>query len=110
MARHYGGDAGAAPKPECGAATISLVGGGGPLFAGTPEQQTVWESHNDEVTVIPPGFSVVAHSESCEVQGMQNEDLDRFGLQFHPEVNDTEHGSTIFENFVEICKRARESL
>ncbi len=41
---------------------------------------------------------------------MQNEDLDRFGLQFHPEVNDTEHGSTIFENFVEICKRARESL
>ena len=110
MARHYGGDAGEAPKPEFGAATISLVGGGGPLFAGTPEQQTVWESHNDEVTVIPPGFSVVAHSESCEVQGMQNEVLDRFGLQFHPEVNDTEHGSTIFENFVEICKRARESL
>ena len=43
MARHYGGDAGEAPKPEFGAATISLVGSGGPLFAGTPEQQTVWE-------------------------------------------------------------------
>jgi len=28
-------------------------------------------------------------------------------LQFHPEVNDTEHGSTIFENFVAICRRAR---
>jgi GMP synthase (glutamine-hydrolysing) len=35
---------------------------------------------------------------------MQNEDLNRFGLQFHPEVNDTEYGSSIFENFVSICK------
>ena len=110
MAGYYGGRAAEAPAPEFGAARINLVDGGGPLFAETPQTQTVWESHNDEVTVIPPGFSVVAHSESCEVQGMQNEDLDRFGLQFHPEVNDTEHGSTIFENFVEICKRARESL
>ena len=104
MARHYGGDAGEAPKPEFGAATISLVGDGGPLFQGTPSEQTVWESHNDEVTKIPPGFIAVAQSESCKVQAMQNEDLNRFGLQFHPEVNDTEYGSSIFENFVSICK------
>ena len=107
MARHYGGNAGEAPKPEFGAASISLVSGGGPLFEGTPDKQTVWESHNDEVSELPPGFIIVARSESCEVQGMQNERLDRFGLQFHPEVNDTEYGSTIFENFVEICKRCR---
>jgi GMP synthase (glutamine-hydrolysing) len=104
MARHYGGDAGEAPKPEFGAATISLVGDGGPLFHGTPSEQTVWESHNDEVTKTPPGFIAVAQSESCKVQAMQNEDLNRFGLQFHPEVNDTEYGSSIFENFVSICK------
>ena len=104
MARHYGGDAGEAPKPEFGAATISLVGDGGPLFQGTPSEQTVWESHNDEVTKAPPGFIAVAQSESCKVQAMQNEDLNRFGLQFHPEVNDTEYGSSIFENFVSICK------
>ena len=104
MARHYGGDAGEAPKPEFGAATISLVDDGGPLFQGTPSEQTVWESHNDEVTKTPPGFIAVAQSESCKVQAMQNEDLNRFGLQFHPEVNDTEFGSSIFENFVSICK------
>ena len=40
---------------------------------------------------------------------MQNEDLDRFGLQFHPEVNDTEFGSNIFENFVRICKSAKSA-
>ena len=109
MARHYGGDAGEAPKPEFGAATISLVGDGGPLFQGTPSEQTVWESHNDEVTVTPPGFVAVARSESCKVQAMQNEDLDRFGLQFHPEVNDTEFGSNIFENFVRICKSSKST-
>ncbi len=97
------------PKPEFGAATISLVGDGGPLFQGTPSHQTVWESHNDEVTTTPPGFTVIAESESCRVQAMQNEELDRFGLQFHPEVNDTEFGSNIFENFVEICKSAKSA-
>ena len=107
MARHYGGDAGEATKPEFGAAIISLVGDGGPLFQGTPPQQTVWESHNDEVTSTPPGFVVIAESDSCKVQAMQNEELDRFGLQFHPEVNDTEFGSNIFENFVAICKSAK---
>ena len=109
MARHYGGDAGEAPKPEFGAATISLVGDGGPLFEGTPSEQTVWESHNDEVTVTPPGFIAVAQSESCKVQAMQNEDLNRFGLQFHPEVNDTEYGSNIFENFVSLCKSSKSA-
>lgn len=109
MARHYGGDAGEAPRPEFGEARISLVEGGGALFAGTPVEQTVWESHNDEVTDLPPGFIVTARSESCDVQAMENEELGRFGLQFHPEVNDTEFGSTIFENFVDVCRGARKA-
>lgn len=107
MAGFYGGRADEAPAPEFGAATISLVDGGGPLFAGTPDTQTVWESHNDEVVEVPEGFRITASSESCEIQAMENETLDRFGLQFHPEVNDSEYGGQIFENFVEICKRAR---
>ena len=106
MARHYGGAAGEAPRPEFGEARINLIDGGGALFTGTPDEQTVWESHNDEVTELPPGFTVTAKSESCDVQAMENEDLSRFGLQFHPEVNDTEFGNVIFENFVDVCKRA----
>ena len=107
MAAHYGGSTAEAPKPEFGAATITLVEGGGAIFEGTPDEQTVWESHNDEVTTLPPGFDVTAFSDSCRVQGMQNGEMDRFGLQFHPEVNDTEYGSNIFENFVRVCSTAR---
>ena len=76
MARHYGGGAGEAPKPEFGAAKIMLVGGGGQLFMGTPEVQTVWESHNDEVTDVPDGFVVLAESKSCKYHA-KNTKLDR---------------------------------
>jgi GMP synthase-like glutamine amidotransferase len=40
---------------------------------------------------------------------MENEAGDRFGLQFHPEVNDSEYGARIFENFVTVCKRAHRA-
>ena len=109
MARFYGGGAREAHNPEFGAMEISLVNGGGRLFSGTPEKQVVWESHNDEVFPIPNDFFITASSESCEVQGMENSAGDRFGLQFHPEVNDSEYGSEIMQNFVEICNKAKKS-
>ena len=45
----------------------------------------------------------------CQVQGMENEKGDRFGLQFHPEVNDSEFGKEMFDNFVEVCRKARDA-
>ncbi len=107
MAGYYGGAAVEAQEPEFGAAQITLVNGGGQIFANTPETQTVWESHNDEVSTVPPGFFITASSKSCQVQGMENENGDRFGLQFHPEVNDSEYGQNMFQNFIDICKQNR---
>lgn len=104
MARHYGGDAREAPQPEFGAMQIELQNGGGILFAGTPEVQIVWESHNDEVHLLPDGFVITASSPSCIVQAMENDDGTRFGLQFHPEVNDSEYGTDIIKNFVSHCQ------
>ena len=104
MARHYGGDAREAPQPEFGAMQIELQNGGGILFAGTPEVQVVWESHNDEVHLLPDGFVITASSPSCIVQAMENDGGTRFGLQFHPEVNDSEYGTDIIKNFVSHCQ------
>ncbi|MEE2747979.1 MAG: GMP synthase subunit A [Candidatus Thermoplasmatota archaeon] len=109
MAGHYGGAASEAPEPEFGAANITLVNGGGKIFAGTPESQIVWESHNDEVSELPEGFFITASSPSCEIQGMENNAGDRFGLQFHPEVNDSEYGQKMFQNFIEICNISRKT-
>ena len=109
MAGFYGGKSQEAPNPEFGAATIELIDGGGELFIGTPDEQGVWESHNDEVIIVPNGFKITAVSENCAVQAMENVSKDRFGLQFHPEVNDSEYGGKIFENFVSVCFRARSA-
>jgi len=108
MAGFYGGEAAPAPAPEFGAAEIKLIDGGGLIFDGTPETQQVWESHNDEVTIVPPSFRITASSESCEVQAMENDAGDRFGLQFHPEVDHSEFGTKMFENFVEVCNSKRK--
>ena len=73
IARHYGGDARESPIPEFWAMQIELQNEGGKIFAGTNQTQTVWESHNDEVHVVPEGFFVTASSPSCQVQWMENE-------------------------------------
>ena len=86
---------------------IELQNGGGKIFAGTSDKQIVWESHNDEVHIVPDDFFITASSPSCKVQGMENNRGDRFGLQFHPEVNDSEFGKEMFENFVEVCRQAK---
>src|SRR3990172_9359546 len=38
------------------------------LLAGLPPRFTVWESHNDEITHLPPELELLAHSENCAVQ------------------------------------------
>ena len=65
----------------------------------------VWESHNDEVHVLPEDFTITASSKYCEIEAMENVNLMRFGLQFHPEVNDTEFGTEIMTNFVNFVRK-----
>ena len=72
---------------------------------GVPEKSIVWLSHNDEVTKLPEDFEILASSENCKVQAMKHKSKPLFGLQFHPEVEHTEFGETIFKNFVKICEK-----
>ena len=70
-----------------------------------PDKSIVWESHNDEVTVLPKDFEILGKSENCEIQAMQHKEKQLYGLQFHPEVEHTEYGELIFKNFVKICEK-----
>ena len=105
MAGFYGGQTAEAPKPEFGAASISLVDGGGRLFEGTPEEQTVWESHNDEIKDPGPHLIPLAHSQNCRYQAVKHRNRPIYGVQFHPEVQHTEYGDRIFQNFLNLAKR-----
>ncbi len=64
----------------------------------------VWMSHGDKVTTLPPGFKLMASTESCPIAGMADEDRGFYAVQFHPEVTHTVQGKAIIERFVlEIC-------
>ncbi len=49
----------------------------------------------------------MASSKNCAIQAMQASGRPLYGVQFHPEVEHTEHGYEIFENFLRVCKDGR---
>jgi GMP synthase (glutamine-hydrolysing) len=103
MAIHFGGKAGPAEIPEFGLAKMRVIEEDD-LFKGLPKEFLVWESHNDEVKEVL-GFRVLAKSQNCKIQAIKHEKRPHYGVQFHPEVNNTEHGEEIFRNFIKIIKR-----
>ncbi len=63
-----------------------------------------WMSHGDKVVEMPPGFKLMASTESCPVAGMADEARRFYAVQFHPEVTHTLQGQAILNRFVlEIC-------
>ncbi|MBE7941206.1 MULTISPECIES: glutamine-hydrolyzing GMP synthase [Ramlibacter] len=65
----------------------------------------VWMSHGDKVTELPPGFKLMASTESCPIAGMADEARRFYAVQFHPEVTHTVQGHAILERFVRgICQ------
>jgi GMP synthase (glutamine-hydrolysing) len=64
----------------------------------------VWMSHGDKVIDMPPGFKLMASTDSCPVAGMADEARKLYAVQFHPEVTHTLQGTAILDRFVhEIC-------
>jgi GMP synthase (glutamine-hydrolysing) len=84
-------------------ATALAAATGGTLLAGTPNAQRVWMSHGDTATAAPPGFAVTAKTEATPVAAVECPDRGLFGVQFHPEVMHTEHGTRILARFLELA-------
>jgi GMP synthase (glutamine-hydrolysing) len=73
------------------------------LFAGLDSSIPVWMSHGDRITEPPPGFRVLASSDSSPIAAIGN-DRGYIGIQFHPEVVHTRNGKAILENFLyKVC-------
>jgi GMP synthase (glutamine-hydrolysing) len=72
----------------------------GALFAGLPEEQACWMSHRDSVTAPPAGSRVVAGSVSTPIAAFENAERKLYGVQFHPEVVHTAHGTDVLKNFL----------
>ncbi len=72
----------------------------GKLFNGIPQSLIVWMSHGDSIDMLPKGFSITSKSASDVVSSFEDVSGLVYGLQFHPEVEHTQHGRKILSNFV----------
>ena len=74
------------------------------LFKGLPEKGISWMSHGDYMAKVPDGFALVAHTAACPNVAIADESRGFYGVQYHPEVNHTEHGVDMIRNFLyEVC-------
>ena len=75
------------------------------LFKNFDDKIQCWMSHGDVAEEIPSNFKVLAHTDNSFSAAIGNQEKMFYGLQFHPEVNHTEHGLDILKNFsVDISK------
>ena len=74
------------------------------LFAELPSQGITWMSHGDYMDRVPEGFALTARSDACPNVAIADEKRGFFGVQFHPEVNHTQHGTDMIRNFLyKVC-------
>ena len=104
IAKHYGGTVTHGGR-EWGPADLQVVGDS-PLFAGLSKVERVFMSHFDSVTSVGPGFDEIGYTtlgttgQAHRFAAIESQALRRYGFQFHPEVDDTVHGSEMIANFV----------
>lgn len=102
MAHHLGGQVTAAQEDtarEYGK-TETFYDTNCKLFRGLPAQGISWMSHGDYMSRVPQGFSLVGHTEACPNVAIADEERGFYGVQFHPEVNHTQHGADMLRNFL----------
>jgi GMP synthase (glutamine-hydrolysing) len=97
MVDGLGGTVERTPSGEYGATDLTAEAGG----ALPPGPQRVWMSHGDTAVKAPPGFTVTARTAGTPVAAMQDAARGLYGVQFHPEVAHTEHGTEILRRFLD---------
>ncbi len=111
IAQQLGGKVENVGKSEFGYASVRARGHT-ELLRDIQDQETsegygmldVWMSHGDRVAELPPGFKLMASTESAPIAGMADEQRRIYGLQFHPEVTHTRQGVAIYARFLhQIC-------
>ena len=102
LAAQLGGKVESGHHREFGRAEVSVKAPSA-LFEGVwsdGARHTVWMSHGDRITQLPPGFVVKGVSENAPYAAIEDEKRKFYGLMFHPEVVHTPEGAALIQNFV----------
>lgn len=90
-------------KGEYGIAYITIEKSVG-ILEGLASKEKVWMSHGDTVYSVPEDFEVLAYSSSSPVAAFKHRKKPIYGLQWHPEVVHTEHGTKMLRSYLfKVC-------
>ncbi|MCJ1335370.1 GMP synthase (glutamine-hydrolyzing) [Bachmanniomyces sp. S44760] len=111
IAWHFAKNVVAGEKREYGHATVDIRQASGnldTLFQGLPHDLEVWMSHGDKLSHLPESFHTIAKTANAPFAGIAHTSKPYYGIQFHPEVTHTKHGTKLLENFaVHICQASQ---
>jgi GMP synthase (glutamine-hydrolysing) len=103
MSYMMGGKVDRAEKREYGKTEMTLKPS--VIFKNVPEKSVSWMSHTVYISEVPEGFEVLGTTDTCPVAAMGSNAKRLYGVQFHPEVEHTQHGKSILNNFLyEVCE------
>jgi len=106
LAQMLGGEVSPSATREYGKATLTLTNTSS-ILAPKLADSTIWMSHGDYVAVPPEGFMVTAKSGNL-ICAVEDPVMGIFGLQFHPEVVQSEYGREVLGRFIDLCNFKRD--
>ena len=99
IAQAFGGKVKKADSREYGRVKLEITAHDN-LFRDIEQNSLCWMSHTDYIEVAPENFEITAKSDTCDICAMKNEEKKVYAVQFHPEVEHTEKGREILQNFL----------
>lgn len=108
IAQEFGGKVNRADSREYGRVKLQILSDDN-LFKGIEQDSLCWMSHTDYIEKAPESFEITAKSETCHVCAMKNDEKKIYAVQFHPEVEHTEKGREIINNFLfNVCGMTKD--
>lgn len=102
----FGGKVVRAPQPKHGKVEQIEHDGSG-CFTGLPSpfRATRYHSLVVERDSLPDCLHVTAWTADGLIMGLRHRAMPVWGVQFHPESIETEHGHAMLKNYVDLCRR-----
>ena len=103
MMNNLGGTVARADKREYGTMDVN-IDNTSLLFQGFDKVNGFLMSHTDYVESLPENFRNIGFTSTCPNAAVENATKKLYGIQFHPEVNNSVNGTQVIRNFLyNIC-------
>ena len=99
MSHTLGGKVASATTREYGETSVN-IDNTSLIFEGFSDNNIFLMSHTDYVESVPTGFKKIAYTPVCPNAAMENVEKKLYGIQFHPEVNNSVNGTLVIKNFL----------